>query len=508
MNKKIITSFLLVEIFTLITTVSAASPVYINAKYTINNSGAHNFGVDAFATIQDGINAVDQGGIISVARGTYVENLIIEKSLSLIGDGALAIKGASYNAPSINGGVSTSPATITVNGTSSTITVTIRNFNIVRSGNGINVLQNAVMTIDKNTISGYRKNGITFGPVLFPGYGGVSGTISNNIVIGAGPTNTISQNGIQVSENNTAVIINNKISSHIYTVSNSWWATGILIYRSEGISIAKNILNNNQAGVNIKEGSNNIINYNIINNNSSGKAGILVSDPDDTPHPSTTNIIKNNTISGGLTGIWTNYAYGNTYSNNIVSKTFGNGIYSWDSDNNIFSDNTISGIHSPTHNAWSVLIDGGDTVKTIGSDNNIISKNIIKNSDLGFHISNNSDNTVFSDNVFNDNKAITQGDMLTTSYKNISNISPSNATGLVLGATTINFQKNLGIGDNGDDVIYLQKILIKDGFLKTENLGYFGNLTEGALMKWQVKNNLPATGYFGEISRDFINSDK
>ncbi len=78
--------------------------------------------------------------------------------------------------------------------------------------------------------------------------------------------------------------------------------------------------------------------------------------------------------------------------------------------------------------------------------------------------------------------------------------------GKVLGASTFNFTKNLRTISRGDDVTELQKVLIAQGFLVGQvPTGYFGNLTRQALVKWQAKNNLPATGYFGPLSRALLN---
>jgi parallel beta-helix repeat protein len=337
MNKKNITLLLSFLFVGLITTASAANPIYVNNEYTTSNAGTHIFGVNAFTTIKEGIDNVDIGGTIHVAHGVYKENIIIEKSLSLLGDGATTLYGAGKSSPTIDGGASTTPATITINGATKSISVIISNFSIINSGNGINVLQNAVVMITKNTISGYRKNGITFGPVLYPGYGGVRGVISNNSIIGAGPTTTISQNGIQVSENNAATIINNKISNHIYDVPDSFWASGILIHQSNNVFTSRNILSDNQAGINIMQGSYNKITNNTINGNSFTKAGITLNGSTNKELPTTNaNSIEGNTISGGSVGIWASNTASTTYSNNIISSSTDNGIYSWNSDNSTF----------------------------------------------------------------------------------------------------------------------------------------------------------------------------
>jgi hypothetical protein len=195
----------------------AASPVYVDATYTTDHTNGHTYGVNAFRSVQEGVNAVDAGGIIYVASSIYPENVVIQKSLSLIGDGTLTKIGASPDAPTIDGG--NGSTTLLVNGTTTPISVIIRNFTITGGGYGVAVLQNALMTVDKNTVRGYRKNGITFGSIIFPGYGGIAGVISNNQVTGTGPTDVIAQNGIQVAEGNTAVITGNTVTDHTYTVS-------------------------------------------------------------------------------------------------------------------------------------------------------------------------------------------------------------------------------------------------------------------------------------------------
>lgn len=419
---KKISLFVIVSNFLILTTsASAASTVYVNASYTATSTLNHNFGIDAFNKIQDGINAVEEKGIISVAKGTYYENIVIKKSLSLIGEGIATTTGAGYDSPVIDGGISTNPAVITVEGISSSITVFISNFNIINANNGINVLQNASMLIENNTVSGYHKNGITFGPVRFPGYGGVLGVIRNNIVTGNGPINTVAQNGIQISEGNTASVNNNIVSNNFYTNPNSWWGVGILTSQSNGVSIYDNTLKNNQAGINIKKGINNLISNNVIISTTTSEVGILLSESDDLLYPVEKNTINNNKISGGVNSI---LAYTNTSKNNF--------------NNNIFNNKYIE-----------MTTDGASSKTLSEKENN---------------------------------------------------------EGMVLGVSSFIFLKNLNEGSSGNDVMELQKLLIADGFLYGKATGYFGIYTKKALMDWQAKNSVPATGFFGDISRVYINS--
>src|SRR5207302_1574944 len=78
-------------------TATVTNTVYVNAAYTGSNFGDSEgsnggtlltFGVNAFATVQDGVNAIHSGGTVQVAAGTYAENVTINKALSLIGPNA------------------------------------------------------------------------------------------------------------------------------------------------------------------------------------------------------------------------------------------------------------------------------------------------------------------------------------------------------------------------------------------------------------------------------------
>jgi peptidoglycan hydrolase-like protein with peptidoglycan-binding domain/uncharacterized protein (DUF2141 family) len=70
------------------------------------------------------------------------------------------------------------------------------------------------------------------------------------------------------------------------------------------------------------------------------------------------------------------------------------------------------------------------------------------------------------------------------------------------------FTRNLTVGSQGDDVAMLQYFLQQKGYLGTigEDKGYFGAVTQAALKAFQAANNIsPADGYFGPITRAFVN---
>ncbi len=66
----------------------------------------------------------------------------------------------------------------------------------------------------------------------------------------------------------------------------------------------------------------------------------------------------------------------------------------------------------------------------------------------------------------------------------------------------VGFSRNLSVGARGEDVKTLQIHLISKGFLAQGlSSGYFGQLTKGALVKYQASLGLPSTGFFGPMTR-------
>lgn len=73
------------------------------------------------------------------------------------------------------------------------------------------------------------------------------------------------------------------------------------------------------------------------------------------------------------------------------------------------------------------------------------------------------------------------------------------------------FNNDLELGDSSDDVLALQKLLIKGGYLKITRPspkygygpnGYYGEQTKASVIKWQKDRGIsPASGVFGPISR-------
>jgi peptidoglycan hydrolase-like protein with peptidoglycan-binding domain len=66
--------------------------------------------------------------------------------------------------------------------------------------------------------------------------------------------------------------------------------------------------------------------------------------------------------------------------------------------------------------------------------------------------------------------------------------------------------RDLSLGARGTDVTALQNYLISKNYLTVgNNTGYFGPLTQAAVIKFQIANNItPALGYFGAKSRGVL----
>ncbi len=80
----------------------------------------------------------------------------------------------------------------------------------------------------------------------------------------------------------------------------------------------------------------------------------------------------------------------------------------------------------------------------------------------------------------------------------------SSLQGATAPAATAAITSDLTVGASGAQVTALQQSLVAGGHLVMPAgaaYGYFGSLTKSAVMKWQAANGIPATGYFGPMSR-------
>jgi parallel beta-helix repeat protein len=245
-----------------------------------------------FTSIQAAVNAAKSGDVIRVCAGTYHEQVVIDKSLSVQADNGVIVipsdvvansAGASsgdataaiilvQNAENVeleglivdgsaNGITSCSPNLIGIlyqDASGSIAHNAVRNVRLAsslpgcQSGGGIVVESGASgqsnVTIADNSVDGYQKNGITANE------SGTKVDVTGNAVSGLGPTTGAAQNGIQIGFGAQGRVTNNAVADNVYSPCESVAncpsnAAGILIFQSNGVRVERNTLASNQVGV-------------------------------------------------------------------------------------------------------------------------------------------------------------------------------------------------------------------------------------------------------------------
>jgi parallel beta-helix repeat protein len=292
------------------------------------------------------VDAADPGDTIKVAAGFYDEQVTIpddkdgltirsdrpylaviqaretmtgSKAIVLI-DGAsrVTLRGFTITGPSpdVDFGVQVT------NGGSATIRdnliTGIRGDELSGAQTGIGVVvggsDGATGTADlfKNTITDYQKGGVIVANE------GSRATIRDNTIVGAGPTDLVAQNGIQVSDGARAVIAGNDITNHVYTGEDAE-AAGIVTADAGTLVISDNIIAGNQDGILVEGGS-------------------------------SVSIFGNKVTDSALDGIVLNEVTGAVVLNNRVTGSGRDGIFVVDTFNAVFvgnkvRDNERDGLH-------------------------------------------------------------------------------------------------------------------------------------------------------------------
>ena len=252
-----------------------------------------------YTTIQAAVYASAPGATILVCPGTYPEQVMINKPLTLTGASLTAASGAvivspagglSGNATSFSSGNPIAAQILVQN----TTRVTINNLTVDGSNNQVNtcgpptvvgifyqnasgtVTNNAVfnqrlgpgyegcqnglgifvqsgsggssnVAIATNVVQGYQKNGITGNEA------GTRITVTSNNVTGQGATTGAAENGVQIGFGATGSITLNSTLDDVWapdTISDPGdAAAGILVYASSNVLISGNTVGNTQYGI-------------------------------------------------------------------------------------------------------------------------------------------------------------------------------------------------------------------------------------------------------------------
>ena len=272
---------------------------------------------DNYASIQEAIGAASAGDTVMVRNGAYSENVVLNKSLSLIGEDLPTVD-AQQNGSAIE----ITADSCVVNGfrcvnakypRNAGISVLESNSNFIenitcceKNNIGILLMDSSNNTISNNEIYENCNNGIELRDSS-------NNTISNNKIY------ENCNNGIASDRSSNNRIMNNEIHENNYDGIALWW-------NCANNTITNNTLDGNDCGICLSESLNNwIINNKIRENNGNGIV------------------------------LWDSYF--NTIFNNEIYENYQTGIDLWDSSNNLiylndFVKNTDNIYSDSSDNFW------------------------------------------------------------------------------------------------------------------------------------------------------------
>lgn len=378
-----------------------------------------NEGDGDFNTIQDAINAAEDGDTIKVYSGTYYENLVIDKN-NLVFTGLefeLGI-GSDQGFPTVDGGYLGSCISIDADH------VTLSYFNIMHCGNDSSCAGMKLYTnnhVITNNV--FTKNNI--GMLLFRSdesniYDNIFNNGSIGIYIDKSNDNQIYNNdisyntdGISIESSTYNTIRNNDLyqnNDNGIVFNFSWYTTiiennvyenavGISVLNSNVVSILQNSIYENSKGlcINLASNRNNISENNISRNMFEG---IYISG-------SSTNVFYNNIINKNQNGFIGHTTTFNELLHNTVHNNQDNGIVLTSSPSNIIDHNDIissrfkegillskSDMNNITNN---VISNAG--ISIYNSNENIMLYNEIDSSLNGIYLNSSNDNLLVENTI-------------------------------------------------------------------------------------------------------------
>jgi nitrous oxidase accessory protein len=284
-------------------------------------------GMGNYTSIQNAIDASSNGDTIYVFSGMYLENIIIDKTIVLIGEDRVTttIKGDSLKATVVipADSISIQGFTITNDGSqdgiyTATSSHTISQNIFTQTLHGVYLYYSSQNTIEDNLFYDNTNTGVYMEV-------GQNNTISENEIYGnmnegiyltgCGTSyiqnNTIHDNerGIHALRANGILIRNNVIESNSYGIH----FAGMITVHSNFNTISQNRINNNtNVGLRIENSQFNVIEYNEIMGNGKGIQFEMTG----------ANIIRyNNITSSGITEIELTFSLGDFVSNNNIDNS-------------------------------------------------------------------------------------------------------------------------------------------------------------------------------------------
>ncbi len=374
----------------------------------------HVFVTQASGSIQRGIDASDANGTVHVDDGTFTEQLVINKNLSLLGDGAYNT--TILNAPTVMVNSYTQDgrdnyaivyvhdaANVNIDGfqiNGATNTGNIYNDNarfvgvayqnaggsftnnwvkdIATAGNtsrsGFALLAtakntNSILNIDNNEFTGFQRYGIALADTK------LSATVTRNTITGNKDINPVEQSGIFVTQN-PAVTVGGLDPANGNTISEV--DNGIELFREHSSLYQNNSIMNVGRGFYINASNSNMIADNFIDGATDTAIYSRISIYND---------IRRNKIRNSANGITLDDSDHTTVAGNSLRFLTGNGISAISSDDGDIKNNRInnvdgfgieasSSLDARIHNN-TVFKTGGNGINILASENAVVTNNMI-----------------------------------------------------------------------------------------------------------------------------------
>ena len=392
---------------------------------------------EGFSTIQSAINDNDtiNGDSISIGEGTYIENVLVSKTLTFMSSYGMATVKAANPSNSV----------FTINSDGSGSTIQGLNITGATGSYGIYINSASNCSIIGNIVSNNGAYGISVS--------GLNLTVINNTVTNNGNAGiVINSNGVTVS-GNTATSNGNR-------GWNGWSWDGISITGINVTVTGNNATNNSRTGITVNGNNAQILQNNIIQN---GGYGISATGLNAT-------ITGNNATNNGNAGIIIN-SENSTISNNTAVSNGSRGFNGWSWDgisttgnnaiiisDNIIHDNGRAGLYVRGNNitltGFNIYNNGGYGIDIAGLNITVTNNNITNNGNAGIVV-NSANATVIGNNATNNGNRGFNG----WSWDGIS-ITGANVT--VTGNNATNNSRT-GITVNGNNAQILQNNIIQNG---------------------------------------------